>query len=370
MSMLRDTLAPRAQTVRAPLYFPVWKHLLVVGILVFGLMYAMPNLYPDDPAVQVTGAKATIDVDASLVEAVSAALSASGLSALEVKQLDKSVLVRFRNSEDQLRAKDAIQVALGEEYLVALNLAANTPSWLRAVGAYPLKLGLDLRGGVHFLMEVDMAKALEKRMDAYLEEVRTALRAERIRYRTLSADPAGTIQVELTNTEREDEAYELLRSSLRDFTLVSNEDTVHPGWTLELLEQQRRAIEDYAISQNLTTLRNRVNELGVAEATVQRQGRNRIVVQLPGVQDTATAKRVLGRTASLEFRLQDYANQSSVNSTGHVPVGSELFPFKGEERPPVLLYKKVIVGGDQVVNARANYDENGRPQVNITLSGK
>jgi preprotein translocase subunit SecD len=371
MSTLRDTLAPGAAVKRRPpLAFPLWKHLLVVAVLVMGLIYAMPNLYPDDPAVQVTGSQAAIEVNESLFIAIKNALAARNVVARDIQLLDKSVLVRFENTEQQLKAKDILQQSLGEDFLVALNLAPTTPGWLQALGAYPLKLGLDLRGGVHFLMEVDMAAAVQKRMEAYQEELRGALREERIRYRRLASDPAGTISLTLASVERVDDVEELFRTQFRDFTPERvDADTDQPSWLLTLSEIQRKSIEDYAISQNLTTLRNRVDELGVAEATVQRQGRNRIVVQLPGVQDTASAKRVLGRTASLEFRLQDYSNQSSAIGGGSLPPGSELFPFKNNERPDVLLYKKVIVTGDQVINARANYDENGQPQVNITLSG-
>lgn len=372
MSTLRDTLAPGTGAPRRPpLAFPLWKYALVLGVLVIGLIYAMPNLHPDDPAVQVTGAQAAIEVNEILSEAIEKALSEENIQARELQLLDKSVLVRFNDTEQQLKAKDVLQQKLGEDFLVALNLAPTTPAWLRALGAYPLKLGLDLRGGVHFLMEVDMAAAVEKRMEAYQEELRGALREQRIRYRRLAADPAGTISLTLASSDHEEKVEELIRTQFRDFT-AERTDTgaAEPGWVLILSDVQRTVIEDYAISQNLTTLRNRVNELGVAEATVQRQGRNRIVVQLPGVQDTATAKRVLGRTASLEFRLQDYSNQSAAEGNGRIPAGSELFPFKNNERPDVLLYKKVIVTGDQVINARANYDENGQPQVNITLSGK
>lgn len=371
MSMLRDTLAPGATVQRrAPLAFPLWKYALVLGVLLVGLIYAMPNLYPDDPAVQVTGAQAAIEVNEILSESITSALAKQSLTPREVQLLDKSVLVRFDNTEQQLRAKDILQQNLGEDFLVALNLAPTTPGWLRALGAYPLKLGLDLRGGVHFLMEVDIAKALESRMKAYQEELRGNLREERIRYRRLAADPTGSISLSLVSADHIEQVSELLRTEFRDFTVAEeNLEAAEPTWRLVLAEEARRQIEDYAVSQNLTTLRNRVNELGVAEATVQRQGRNRIVVQLPGVQDTATAKRVLGRTASLEFRLQDYSNESSALGSGRLPSGSELFPFKNNERPDVLLYKKVIVTGDQVINARANYDEQNQPQVNITLSG-
>lgn len=371
MSMLRDTLAPGgAVQRRAPLAFPLWKYALVLGVLLVGLIYAMPNLYPDDPAVQVTGAQAAIEVNETLSDSISSALAAASLQPREIQRLDKSVLVRFDNTEQQLKAKDILQQNLGEDFLVALNLAPTTPAWLRALGAYPLKLGLDLRGGVHFLMEVDVAAALDSRMKAYQEELRGNLREERIRYRRLAADPEGSIALTLVSTDHVEKVSELLRTEFRDFTVAEeNLEGAEPTWRLVLAEEPRRQVEDYAVSQNLTTLRNRVNELGVAEATVQRQGRNRIVVQLPGVQDTATAKRVLGRTASLEFRLQDYRNQSSALSSSRVPSGSELFPFKNNERPDVLLFKKVIVTGDQVINARANYDEQNQPQVNITLSG-
>jgi len=375
MSMLRQTLAPNLSTGGPqmsghPLAFPLWKHLVVACVFLFGFIYALPNMFPDDPALQVTGAQASIEVNQTLIEEIQEQLTAQGLSWQEIQMLQESVLIRFSNTDDQLKAKEVLERRLDESFLVALNLAPTTPEWLRSLGAAPMKLGLDLRGGVHFLMEVDVDEALKQRLDANREELRSLLREDRIRYRRLSFDAeAGTIELTLLKAEHMDAVEDILRNSFREFALEALNGP-DPGWRLTILEQRLKEIRDYAVKQNIVTLRNRIDELGVAEAAVRRQGGNRIEVELPGVQDTATAKRVLGRTASLEFRLQDYSNQSGVTNGAAVPPGSELFPFKNNERAPVLLHKKVIVTGDQVIDARANYDENGLPQVSITLSGK
>ncbi len=347
---------------------PIWKYVLLLALVIVSLVYALPNLYPDDPAVQITGSTATVKLTSSLVDQVESILAERQVAVKSIEQAENSLLVRLADNATQLRAKDVLQAELGGDFLAALNLAATTPEWLKAVGAGPLKLGLDLSGGVHFLMEVDMEVALEQRMEAYRDEVKTLLRENRLRYSDLKYLGDDGLTVRLRNLDSLESATALLKQNmLNDFQWSMDEDTL----TLEMVLQpmERKAIQDYAISQNLTTLRNRVNELGVAEPLVQRQGANRIVVQLPGVQDTGLAKRVLGRTATLEFRLQNYRQESSALSSGRVPSDSEVFPFTQEGRD-VLLYKSVMVTGDQVVDAQSGYDENGRPQVNITLNNQ
>ncbi len=374
MSTLINTLAENRNNRKIPLEFPWWKHGLVALVLVLGVLYALPNLFPDDPALQVTGATAAISINDDLHQQVETLLRQNRLSFKAIEQQDRSILVRFKGTETQLKAKAALQRGLGDEFLVALNLAPTTPAWLRVLGAHPLNLGLDLRGGVHFLLEVDMEQASADRLESYADELRTQFRQAKIRYRSIKVELPERLLVNLNesiNEEKQEEARSVLREQFfNTFAVEEKQRASQLQWILSLTEAKRKEIQEYALAQNLTTLRNRVNELGVAEATVQRQGANRIVVELPGVQDTATAKRVLGRTASLEFRLQDWKNQTTADNIGR-PVGtSELYPFKADLREPVLLKRKVIATGNQVIDAQASYDENGRPQVNITLDGK
>ena len=351
--------------------YPLWKNLLVIFVLVFGCFYALPNLFPPAPVVQVSGASASVEVNESLLKEMERSLKQEGLPTLGL-ELDKgSVLARFTDNETQLKAKDIIRSSLSSDYVVALNLAPTTPDWLRSLGAGPMNLGLDLRGGVHFLLEVDMEKALEPRVLAYIEEIRSGLREEEIRYRATKASGQRNIQIKFSDSAELEKGMSWLKKNYQDFLFQRSGEGNELFIDLQISETKLKEIQDYAISQNLTALRNRVNELGVAEPLVQKQGANRIVVELPGVQDTAEAKRVLGRTASLEFRLEDYENDAASALSGRVPLGSELFPFKGYGGgSPVLVQKKVIVTGDRVVGAQSNFDENGRPQVSITLDGK
>lgn len=349
---------------------PIWKLSLLLLLVVFSVIYALPNFYPDDPAVQITGSTAAVELTETLIDSIEAALIAHQLDYKAIDEGQSNVLVRLRSNEDQLKAKDVLQASLGDDFLSALNLAATTPDWLRALGASPLKLGLDLSGGVHFLMEVDTEEALKKRMKAYYDEVQSLLREERLRYSQLefleSDDVQGKgLQIRLRKPSDLASAQSALQKQLGNaFKWQAEEDQGVLEMTLTPAEIKN--IQEYAISQNLTTIRNRVNELGVAEPLVQRQGTNRIVVELPGVQDTGLAKRVLGRTATLEFRLQNHQDQSNVLLSGRVPKDSEVFPLaKGGQE--VLLYKSVIVTGDQVVDAQSGFDENGQPQVSITL---
>ena len=351
--------------------YPVWKYLIVLFVLVFSVVYALPNVYPDDPAVQITGAEAGIEITEQTLAKSVAALQAEGIPYFGEQLQPRSMLIRFNNAEDQLRAKDVLQADLGERFLSALNLAPTTPDWLRSLGAGPMKLGLDLRGGVHFLMEVDMDKAINQRLESYADELRTRMREEKIRYARIADESGVGIQVAYRSAEDLAAALSIVRADYREFNITEKPPAQLFEATLALNDLKLKEIQDYAISQNLTTLRNRVNELGVAEPLVQRQGANRIVVELPGVQDTAQAKRVLGRTASLEFRMVDKDNDVRTALSGRVPPGTELHFFReGKPEPPALLERRVIVTGEQVIDAQASYDENGRPQVNISLDGK
>lgn len=342
--------------------YPAWKYLLIVLALVLGGLYAMPNLYPDDYAIQITGTQSTTEANSELVETVSKALDESGIQAKSVSIENKAVLVRLNSNDDQLAAKPILKRALGDDYIAALNMAATTPEWLRSIGAGPMKLGLDLRGGVHFLLEVDMEKALDQRLKVIESELKADMRSDKIRYRSVQKDGIDGLTIKFKDTEERDRANSLAVSQFRQFTRTDSEEEGDYYLTLRLSEASIKEIEDYAIQQNLITLRNRVNELGVAEPLVQRQGRNRIVVELPGVQDTATAKRIIGKTANLEFRLEAKTDAPSSSY--------QKFSFKDNPLRTAFLEKDIIVTGSNVANANAGFDENGVAQVNITLDGK
>nr|WP_024309266.1 MULTISPECIES: protein translocase subunit SecD [unclassified Pseudomonas] len=342
--------------------YPLWKYLLILSVLAIGLVYSIPNLYPDDPAVQISGASSALSIEQADVDRASKALTDAGIAvkAASIDERGRGGLIRLTKQDDQLPAKDIVRRALGDDYVVALNLAQTTPDWLRSLGASPMKLGLDLSGGVHFLLEVDMDKALDVRRKVYEGEIKSLLRKERVRYRSMP-ESNGRIQLGFADSDTLEKAQRLIRKDYSDFELTTVERNGQQILQLGLTQAKIAEIREYSIRQNLTTVRNRVNELGVAEPLVQRQGANRIVVELPGVQDTAEAKRILGKTANLEFRLQADLD---------APRGAtEAFGFREEGRPPVQLERELIITGDQVTDAQASFDENGRPQVNIRLDG-
>lgn len=342
--------------------YPLWKYLLILSVLAIGLVYSIPNLYPDDPAVQISGASSALSIEQIDVDRASKALQDAGIAVktASIDERGRGGLIRLTKQDDQLPAKDIVRRALGDDYVVALNLAQTTPDWLRNLGASPMKLGLDLSGGVHFLLEVDMDKALDVRRKVYEGEIKSLLRKERIRYRSMP-ESNSRIQLGFADSDTLDKAQRLIRKDYSDFELTTVERGGQQILQLGLTQAKIAEIREYSIRQNLTTVRNRVNELGVAEPLVQRQGANRIVVELPGVQDTAEAKRILGKTANLEFRLQADLD---------APRGAtESFGFREEGRPPVQLERELIITGDQVTDAQASFDENGRPQVNIRLDG-
>ncbi|MBR9827702.1 MAG: protein translocase subunit SecD [Oceanospirillales bacterium] len=343
--------------------YPLWKNLMILLVLAIAGLYAVPNLYPDDFAIQVSGSRNTAAMDTATLERLEAALTASGVEAKATEmQQDGVGLIRLASSDAQLAAKEVITEQLGSGYVVALNLAPTTPDWLSSLGAGPMKLGLDLRGGVHFLLEVDMAQAVGQRLDVYVSEIKSKLRDEKLRYRAVDHLDDGRLAIRFVDAETRDTASSLLLRTYQEF-LVDSQDIDGEAWLyVNLTEQTIREIEDYAIKQNLTTLRNRVNELGVAEPLVQRQGRNRIVVQLPGVQDAAAAKRIIGKTANLEFRLEAAPDASRALT--------ETYDFRNQPGRTAVLEKDVIITGASVSNAQAAFDENGMPQVSITLDAK
>ncbi|RKZ96300.1 MAG: protein translocase subunit SecD, partial [Gammaproteobacteria bacterium] len=284
-------------------HYPLWKNLLIVSIVVIGIFYALPNLYGDDPAVQVSaGRQGTVDL--ALVSKVEAALKAESISYKRAELEDDRLMVRFADADTQLKAKEVLNNTIVGDYIIALNLAPTTPGWLAAFGAEPMNLGLDLRGGVHFLMEVDMDAAVKLSLNSYASELRTLLRDKKIRYKKIQVG-TDNVTIGFRSVEHRDSAESIIGSQYNQLEIEAVEDGAIPSVTVKLTEVALRETRALALQQNIVTLRNRINELGVAEPTVQQQGEGRIVVQLPGVQDTAQAKKILGATATLEFRLVD-----------------------------------------------------------------
>jgi preprotein translocase subunit SecD len=343
--------------------YPLWKNLFITLIVAMGFYYAAPNLYAPDPALQIGGSSGAQGINEGVMERASQALSEAGIGHFgeEVQDSGKTGLVRLDNREQQLKAQATLQRALGDGYIVALNLAPTTPDWLVSGGAQPMKLGLDLSGGVHFKLEVDVDAATDRKLEQYENGIKRRLREERIR---------GRIALEGTRigmTFRSVEDREAARAEVRDLypeLLLDRVDEDTPQLFAEVTETTIAEVVEYAVAQNLTTLRNRVNELGVSEPLVQRQGKNRIVVELPGIQDTAEAKRILGKVANLEFRLVAEAN---------APISErQRFDYRGETRQGMTewLERDIIITGERVSNAAASFDQNGQPNVQITLDSE
>lgn len=346
--------------------YPLWKYLMVLFALLVAMLYALPNLYGEDPAIQVTGARGA-SVDMATMDTVTQALEKENLSHKSIALENGSILVRFNDTDTQISARDIISEALDSDLIVALNLAPSTPNWLESIGAAPMKLGLDLRGGVHFLMEVDMDAAMKTLIGQQEEAFRSELREERIRYRAIRAG-SDSVEVILRDAEQLTQAEQTLKSKHPDMLFVDSDSNGRFTLTATFNDARLTEIRNYAVEQNITILRNRVNELGVAEPLVQRQGASRIVVELPGVQDTARAKEILGATATLEFREVDMQADLTAAANGRVPAGSEV-KFDRDGRP-VVLKKRVILGGSSITDASSSADEYGRPQVNISLDSE
>jgi preprotein translocase subunit SecD len=347
--------------------YPLWKNLLVLVVLMVATVYAMPNLFGDDPAVQISAGRTTT-VDLDLVNQAETALKDAGIDYKGVALEAEKLLIRLNSPGEQLRAKDLLSQTLPEDFIVALNLAPTTPNWLASLGAEPMNLGLDLRGGVHFLMEVDMDAAVKQALESYASDIRLSLRDEKIRYKQIKTDMQQLVVV-FRNSDDRDAAERLISADMNALQIESGEDNTDPALVMQLTEVDLRETKRLALQQNITTLRNRINELGVAEPTVQQQGDNRIVVQLPGVQDTAQAKKILGATATLEFRLVDFENDVQDALNGRVPPNSELFYHR--DGRPYLLNKRVMLTGEHVINAQSTLDpQSGSPAVSVTLDGK
>ncbi|WP_341938590.1 protein translocase subunit SecD [Marinimicrobium sp. C2-29] len=347
--------------------YPLWKYLLIVLVVAMGFIYALPNLYAPDPAVQISGQSGDVAIDQALSEQVKQKLTEADIDFIALELGENSLLVRLSDEDQQMAARRQLQDALGSEYVAALNQAPTTPDWLMAMGGQPMRLGLDLSGGVHFLLEVDIASALETRQEITADEMKTTLREERVRYGALEVDDEQNIVARFRSAELRDEALDLLSDEYDTLNFTEQDEGEDDfRFTATLSETAISEIEDYALGQNLVTLRNRVNELGVSEPVVQRQGGDRIIVQLPGIQDTAEAKRVIGKTANLEFRLE--AEPDAMVSM------KESFPYRSEEDQrrfgDAELERRVILTGDHVANANSSFDaETNMPQVNITLDG-
>ena len=349
--------------------YPAWKYLLIVTILAVGTFYALPNLFGEDPALQITSARGfalPLDLEANINDA----LIVENIKYKGREQQGNRLLYRFNSPEEQLLAADVLKDALGEQYVVALNLAHSTPGWLRAMGGKPMTLGLDLQGGVHFLMQVDMDTARGQMLDRVVDDIRTALRSERIRYVSVRREGTG-ILVLLRSAQDREATLNIMREDQSLLALDVNEVETgeHFGLSVKVREKQLIELQQTALKQNITTLRNRVNEIGVAEPVIQQQGAERVVVQLPGVQDTVQAKKIIGATATLEYRAVDEAHDAfTAAQTGRIPPESRLYYQRTGE--PVLLLKRLIVSGDQLIGASSGFDQQtGQPQVSVTLNG-
>ena len=345
--------------------YPLRTYVFILAIIAASVVFALPNIFSADPAIQVSGQSSEMLIDQPVMDTITAALREADIDYFGEEADGETGILRLRDIEKQLYAKRLIQEKLGLEYIVALNLAPTTPQWLSKIGASPMKLGLDLRGGVHFLLEVNTDETISKQMDTIVRQVRTAMREEKLRYESIKLVKRKLIVATFKRKADADQASNVMR---KKFTGISRDIREEDGFFVirsQMLESEIKKIQDYAINQNLTTLRNRVNELGVSEPVVQRQGRNRIVVELPGVQDTAAAKRIIGKTANLEFRLE--AKPGSTNR--------EKFSFsdsyvRDRGIKDAFLKRTVVITGDHVSKASAGYDEKGTPNVNISLNSQ
>ncbi|MBB72660.1 MAG: protein translocase subunit SecD [Legionellales bacterium] len=345
--------------------YPLWKYALLLIIIILGLIYGAPNLFGEDPAVQVT-ATSKAPMDDKVEQNIKDTLKTQNLPYKSFEQLDpKSILIRFPSAEVQLRAKDVLKATLGEDYTVALNLAARTPAWLDAFGAKPMKLGLDLRGGVHFLLAIDVDSLIESRLNGDRRGIGDEMRSERIRYADLAKYGDNQILLKLRNSNDLQKATSIIAQRFPDLQAEAKQGEANT-LILTMTPTATLNAQNYAVAQTTTILRNRINELGVAEPVVQRQGADRISVDLPGVQDTARAKQILGGTATLEFHLADVTNDPREALDGNVPAGAKLYKYDGM---PYLLKDRVILSGTSITDANSTIAEDGRPAVNIRLGG-
>ena len=346
--------------------YPLWKQILIIAVLAAGTFYALPNIYGEDPAIQISATRGST-VDAGLEQRVRNTLERANIRVKRISRTPHSLLVRFNDTETQLKAQDVVRSELGQKYVVALNLAAAMPSWMAELGVQPMYLGLDLRGGVHFLMEVDMDAAVRQSIQRYVADFRSLLRKEKLRYRSITRLKTQGIELRFRDVATRDQAYDLIRDRFPELDLSKPDNDM--TLVAKLGKKAAADVRRFALQQNITTLRNRVNELGVAEPVIQQQGTNRIVVQLPGVQDTARAKEILGATATLEFHLVDENGSIQDALAGKVPAASRL--YKERNGTPILLKRRVMLTGDYITDAASGIEQqSGSPAVFITLDGK
>ncbi|MEZ0472136.1 protein translocase subunit SecD [Luteimonas salinilitoris] len=349
------------------LEFPRWKYVLILVVVLVSALFALPNIYPQDPSVQITAQRGAA-VDAALRQTVDDVLQQAGVSPKAVDVDGDTMLVRLPDLEAQTRASDALRSGLGENYVVALNLASTVPDWLGSFGAEPMLLGLDLQGGVHFLLQVDQQAALDKRVEAYAEEARATLRENRVRYQSVERRGDGSILAVLAPDADAERALSLLAAAQP----MLNRDLADNRIVVRLPQAEIDQISADAIEQNITTLRNRIDEIGVSEPVIQRQGDDRVVVQLPGVQDTAEAKRMIGATATLEYRATIEGDAYAAAESGIVPAGGKIYFHRrtGPDGKPIpyILSRRVIASGEEMVTAQSTYDQDGLPAVSVTLN--
>lgn len=340
--------------------YPLWKYILFISIIVLGLVYAAPNLYGDDPAVQISSPN-TATLPQDLPQQVRKNLNDAHLNYKSLSEESDNLLIRFRDPETQLKARDLLKGALGDQYVVALNLAPRTPTFLQLFGAEPMKLGLDLRGGVHFLLHIDIESVVKTRLESEIHNLTNEMRQENIHYSSVALEKPATITMQFHTENDLNKAYASLPSKFQDF-LITKQKNHEFILKATLTEDALNKLTDYAVEQNMTIFSNRVNELGISEAVVQRQGREQVSIDLPGIQDTARAKDILGKTATLRFQMVDVEHDPSAG----IPVGSKLYEYEGH---PVLLKSQVILNGSAITYATAGYGEDGRPNVQIRLGG-
>lgn len=349
--------------------YPSWKYALIVIITLIGIIYALPNIYGSDPALQISSSHGAEISELTELQ-VSTALDEANIKPRTFELSENSLLIRFADEETQLKAQGIVKLSLGRNYVVALNLAPSTPTWLRKLGAEPMFLGLDLRGGVHFLMEVDMDAAIRKSEERFISDLRSLLRENKVRYKTIDRKVQGGVLIRFTDAVQQTEGVKLIGKNFRELKLTQVENNFGEAQTLiTISEQSIRETRKNALQQNITTLRKRVNELGVAEPIIQQQGDRRVVVQLPGIQDTARAKEILGATATLEFRMVDDEHSVQDAVDGKIPAGSKLYRERDDRS--ILLKKQVLLSGDYIIDAASGIDPvNGGPDVTITLDNK
>ena len=344
---------------------PWWKWLIIAAVILPGAFYALPNLFGDDPGIQLRGARGTT-LETSQLATVQRVLDESKIGYNSLRLDDQGIRIRFPDTDSQLQARDELEIRLPTGYTIALTLMPAAPDWLSNVGALPMYLGLDLRGGVHFLLDVDMESAQRRAEDRYIADLRSTLREAKIRYRDVGRNVSGDLFVSLRDTGNTEDARAVIEKELPGLLLSDGQGTEGADIKLSLAQTEIDALSEFALEQNMTALRNRIDELGVAEPVVQRQGDRRIVVQLPGVQDTARAKRILGRTATLEMMMVDEEHSLDAALGGKVPPGSRIYRFR--DGRPILIEKRVIYSGDNIVDAAASIDtQSGGPIVSITL---